>query len=268
MKSDSVKQSGVRQESIFEENLRHYAIWHFIRYKRIADLINGSDGKYLLDVGCGIGLQDLLIVDKDVISIDIDRRNLVEAKEVRKRMQMGQATIHTLVGDIHSLPLNKEFDVILCSEVLEHLAHDRMALASLLTVLKEDGLLFLTLPNRLRLELSQLFRFSLRVHCIQPDHIREYTVTDVPNLVRSFPLKIENITGVYFDFPLFHALILPIRVPINLQFSNKFLFFAYLALYDIYTKFWMPLERLFWHHAYHILIELRRTSLTEKNNIC
>lgn len=74
-----------RQKIVFWENLKHgYAIWHFIRYKIIADFINDTEGKCLLDVGWGIGLLDLLIANKDIVSIDIDRKNIREAKRIRE----------------------------------------------------------------------------------------------------------------------------------------------------------------------------------------
>lgn len=62
-------------KSILWENLKHgYAIWHFIRYKRIADFVNDIDGKYFLDVGCGIGLLDLLIANNGIVGSTLTAR--------------------------------------------------------------------------------------------------------------------------------------------------------------------------------------------------
>jgi len=228
-----MKLMNMRQKTILWENLKHgYAIWHFIRYRRIADFVNDTDGKYLLDVGCGIGLLETTKLDHN--------------------------RIHTLVADLHFPPFRKKFDVIICSEVLEHLTNDKTALAALSSVLNEDGLLLITLPNAIRLEFSELFRLALRPQRMYPAHVREYEVNDAYCLVGGFPLRMEKITGVYFDFPLFHVFSPPIRIPISLRLSPKFRFFVYNALYQIYTTFWIVVERLFWHHAYYILIILKK----------
>jgi len=254
-----MKLMNMRQKTILWENLKHgYAIWHFIRYRRIADFVNDTDGKYLLDVGCGIGLLDLLIANKDIVGVDIDRKNIREAKRIRKTTKLDHNRIHTLVADLHFPPFRKKFDVIICSEVLEHLTNDKTALAALSSVLNEDGLLLITLPNAIRLEFSELFRLALRPQRMYPAHVREYEVNDAYCLVGGFPLRMEKITGVYFDFPLFHVFSPPIRIPISLRLSPKFRFFVYNALYQIYTTFWIVVERLFWHHAYYILIILKK----------
>jgi SAM-dependent methyltransferase len=254
-------------QSIFWENLKHgYAIWHFIRYERIADFVNDTDCKYLLDVGCGIGLLDPLIANKYIVGVDIDRKNIVEAKRIRKTTKLDHNAIHNVVADLHFLPFREKFDAIICSEVLEHLTHDKAALAALLTLLKEGGLLLMTLPNAIRLEFSQLFRLTLRQKRMHPTHVREYKVNDAYCLVRAFPLRMEKITGVYFDFPLFHVFSPPIRIPLCLHLSPKFRFFVYNALHQVYTKLWMPVESLFWHHAYYILAVLKKVHL-ESNRV-
>jgi len=260
MNLSSVMETKVRQEVILWENIKHeYAIWYFTRCIRTADFINDIDGKHLLDAGCGIGLLDNLIVNKEIVGIDIDRKNIRDGKQIRKIIKLKDNTVHTLVADLYFLPFKEKFDIVICTEVLEHLAENRIALATLLSVLREGGFLLITVPNILRLEFSQLARLALRAKYLCPYHLREYKVSEVYNLIKSFPLRIEKITGVYFDFPLFHVFYLPTRVPIRSYIPLKFRFFVYRALYRIYATFWMALERLFWHHAYYILIILKKS---------
>lgn len=270
MKLGLKKERKMRQESILWENIEHeYAIWHFIRYKKIADIINETEGKQLLDVGCGIGLLDLLITNKEIIGMDINRKNVIEAIQIRKNNKLRENAFHALVADLHTLPFKEKFDVVICSEVLEHLTDDRRALKALLSVLKQKGLLLITLPNALRLAFPQLSRLALRPKYLCSEHLREYKVNTVHNLVRPFQLRIEKITGIYFDFPLFHIFSLPTRAFTSIQFSTKFRFFVYTTLYRIYATFWTTLEKLFWHHAYHILLVLRKaTSSKDRHSHC
>lgn len=254
-----------RQRRLFWENLKQgYAIWHFIRYKRIADFVNDTDGKHLLDVGCGIGLLDLLIENKDIVGIDIDRKNIREGNRIRETMKLDQNKIQNLVADLHFPPFKEKFDLVICSEVLEHLTYDTKALAALLSVINEGGLLLITLPNALRLEFPRLFRLSLRPKRMYPGHLREYKMSDAYALVGTFPLRIEKIMGLYFDFPIFHIFNLLIRVITSLHFSIKFRFFVYEALHQIYATFWMALERLFPYYAYYILVIVRKSSSKEQ----
>jgi 2-polyprenyl-3-methyl-5-hydroxy-6-metoxy-1,4-benzoquinol methylase len=250
------------RESVFWESIKHqYSIWHFIRYKRVVDIVNNIEGKFLLDVGCGIGLLDFLIANREIIGVDIDRKSLKDAIRVRENYKLKRSTFFPLVADLHAPPFKEKFDVVVCLEVLEHLPDDKRALAALLSVLKEDGFLIITLPNALRIEFPQLFRLALRPKDLCPEHLREYQVNNVhESLLESFPLEIEKMSGVYLDFPLFHILNLPIRPFSSIQFSTKFRFFAYKALFRIYTIFWTGLEKLFWRHAYYILIISRKSS--------
>ena len=53
------------------------------------------------------------------------------------------------VGDIRALALGEgSFDVVVCFEVIDHLAEQEDALIELARVLKDDGVLLMSLPNR------------------------------------------------------------------------------------------------------------------------
>ncbi len=66
-----------------------------------------------------------------------------------------------LVCDITAIPLSdKEFDVILCSEVLEHLPDPMAALDEMTRLLKEDGLLILTTPFASMVHMAPFYFYS------------------------------------------------------------------------------------------------------------
>ena len=83
-------------------------------------------------------------------------------------------------ADITSLPFHEgEFDVVLCSHVLEHVADDRKAMAELHRVLKPDGRLYMLQPVRLEnaATLEDPFvtaRWQRRRLFGQRDHVRIY----------------------------------------------------------------------------------------------
>lgn len=80
----------------------------------------------VLDVGAGGSSYDRFFPNR--ISIDIDPMRSPD-----------------VVGDAHNLPFSdEEFEMILCTEVLEHLKDPRRAIAEMRRVLKKEGVLIVT----------------------------------------------------------------------------------------------------------------------------
>lgn len=239
---------------LYESLQRNYAIWHFIRYEKIADIINDLDGKYVLDVGCGIGLLDFLLSNKKVVGVDIDFQSVREANKIRKKIKPKEDMTHSfVVADLSFLPFRDSFDVIACSEVLEHLSNDEKALKSMLFHLKQQGLMLITLPNLYPLDFSRLLTLRRAETYIFPSHIREYRMSDIKRLTASLPTSIVKITGLYFDFPCFHILAIMQR---RLKFPMKMRFFIYNVLHHAYDTLWAFFEKIFWRRTYYILIIL------------
>ena len=100
-------------------------------------------GTHTLDAGCGYGLFSAVAVGRGaaVVSVDIGERLVARA--------VARAGSHGVVADVCELALGDErFDVVISSEMLEHTAAPARAVAELARVLKADGLLVLTTPNR------------------------------------------------------------------------------------------------------------------------
>lgn len=234
--------------------VRNYAIWHYIRHERVAEFINQMDGIFVLDVGCGEGFLDFLLVNKVVTGVDVSSEKVEKAKQIERMLKTQENTVYSfLVADLHHLPFKKKFDMVVCTEVLEHLSDDKKALRAISSIMKKDGFLVITLPNSLRLD----FRSSLRPRqkFMHPDHIREYQVNNIQNLVKSLPLKIIKISGIYFEFPFFHLLFIPtflskrkMLLPITLRFLLNNAFF------QVYMTLWGMLRTLFWYRSYYILV--------------
>jgi 2-polyprenyl-3-methyl-5-hydroxy-6-metoxy-1,4-benzoquinol methylase len=117
------------------------------------DLLAESDlvGMKLLDAGCGTGLFSAAAVDRGalVTSLDVGERLLeqVAAKTNSKRV----------VGDVANLPFeDASFDIVLSTEVIEHLAQPERGVRELCRVLKPRGQLIITTPNRVWLPAIRL----------------------------------------------------------------------------------------------------------------
>lgn len=99
----------------------------------------------ILEVGCGIGnFTNFLAKYGDVSAIDINR----EYAEQTKRLVKGKAKVG--FGDIEKGQYffnDRNFDVVVCLNVLEHIKDDKRALNNLYNLLKKGGFLILLVPS-------------------------------------------------------------------------------------------------------------------------
>ncbi|MBU0978121.1 MAG: class I SAM-dependent methyltransferase, partial [Nanoarchaeota archaeon] len=94
-------------------------------------------------------------------SIDIDKDNLDRAREILPELNFLYANAQK------KLPFeNREFDVVVMTEVLEHLKDERLILKEIRRVLKKNGALVLSVPKR------RWFNIFSPITHVQ--HIREY----------------------------------------------------------------------------------------------
>lgn len=102
------------------------------------------NGKMLLDAGCGTGWFSLKAMEHGarVTSLDVGI-NLLE--QVGKKCRSERCA-----GSICALPFpDQTFDFVVSSEVIEHVPEPRLAVRELARVLKPEGILALTTPNRI-----------------------------------------------------------------------------------------------------------------------
>jgi 2-polyprenyl-3-methyl-5-hydroxy-6-metoxy-1,4-benzoquinol methylase len=108
--------------------------------------------KLLLDAGCWVGVYSMLLSSHvRVIGIDVSRIYITNAKkwchEEGKR-----SVIDFIICDIEHLPFRRGiFDLLICSETLEHLKHIGRGLTELVRALKTGGKAVISMPNRFSL---------------------------------------------------------------------------------------------------------------------
>jgi 2-polyprenyl-3-methyl-5-hydroxy-6-metoxy-1,4-benzoquinol methylase len=101
---------------------------------------------HILDVGCGTGIQvtiPLANAGYSVVGIDSDRASIERARELSR----GLANIELRNTEFDETQVSELFDLVICSEVLEHLANPEKLVWKMRNVLKERGFLLVTVPN-------------------------------------------------------------------------------------------------------------------------
>ncbi len=105
---------------------------------------------HLVDFGCGNGAQTLLLANicERVTGVDVNREFLADFEaQAAARVQSGQ--VSSLLLDQGRIPLDDgTADVVTSFTVLEHVPDEREALAEMYRILKPDGRLILSVPNR------------------------------------------------------------------------------------------------------------------------
>jgi 2-polyprenyl-3-methyl-5-hydroxy-6-metoxy-1,4-benzoquinol methylase len=129
-------------------------------YRRISNIevlfrhaVHGRDDCRVLDVGCGDGYHICLFnADPDIqermtfAAIDVSRTDLGLAGALER--SLGYRNIYLVGCSAEHLAFPAScFDVVLCSDVIEHLPQPERCLGEMLRVLKPGGTTILTTPN-------------------------------------------------------------------------------------------------------------------------
>ncbi|MCP4667840.1 MAG: methyltransferase domain-containing protein [Deltaproteobacteria bacterium] len=137
-------------------------------------------GAKVLDIGCGTGRHTCAASRLEkavVIGSDIRHDDLVET---RKRLTceeklgvQGKGIWGTIVSDINCLPFKSDvFDLVICSEVLEHIRDEKRALAEVTRVLKPEKDLVVSVPRYLPERIC--WALSEEYHKADDGHLRIY----------------------------------------------------------------------------------------------
>ena len=162
----------------------------------IKDLIlklipRSGTGLNALDAGCGTGFFTLEFLKRGffVDSFDITEYAVEKTKSIIPWELKSRLDIQVL--DINSFKTNKKYDIILLSEVLEHINDDAAIVKKFGRMLKENGLILITVPFDQSLW-SPSDEYS--------GHIRRYSSERMTKLINNSGLKIEKMWC--YGFPI------------------------------------------------------------------
>ena len=171
------------------------APWHhwYVEHLQPADLV--------LDLGCSNGAHALVAARRvrGVVGVDYDRAALGVAADSARRA--GRGNLHLLAVDVtERLPFrDASFDAVLFLDVIEHLEPRRHVLGEIARVLRPDGRLLVSAPNRetswrRRLREAGLFAFS------DPDHKIEYSEAEFRDELRAGGFALDGpVMPVVYD---------------------------------------------------------------------
>lgn len=197
-----------RNRLLFPEH--RLTVAKFIDYFRDVD-INSS----VLDAGCGDGFWLEILRDlgfNDLVGIDLSFPFLQRAKS---------KGLEVIRCDISKMCFNRQFDVVIMCDVLEHISDLESVINNIYQTLKENGILYLIIPVYDSLS-SRYDRFIKRRSKI--DEARQHDETHIHAFSKSEIIKLLNSHSFQVDKTIYTSNRLPF-VTGKIQkytFGNKF----------------------------------------------
>ncbi len=145
-----------------------------------------GQGNQILEVGCRSGnLTQYYHEGNEVVGVDVDRNALVE---FGKRLDLES---HWVDVDSEPLPFREgQFDVVVFSEVMEHLRFPQKTLEEIQRVLKPEGRMIGSVPNSFRLRNRLKFLFGNAFE-VDASHLRSYSHVLLRRELSTFFNRIE-----------------------------------------------------------------------------
>lgn len=113
---------------------RYMAVSQFAKSRRVLDIASGE----------GYGAFLLSMHAEEVVGVDVSREAVEQA-----RSKYNSDRLSFEVGSISSIPMSDSyFDVIVSFETLEHVDGHEQVLSELVRVLKQDGVLIISTPDK------------------------------------------------------------------------------------------------------------------------
>lgn len=163
-------------------------LWHMNKLNVVLGLIASSPGK-ILDVGCASGwfLSKVAQVfpKAQCYGIDIYDKAVAYGKKLYPGISFQKA-------DAHTMPFKTStFDLVICTEVLEHVNDPKSALLEIKRVLKKDGFAIIELDSgsilfTITWFLWQRFRGGVWEHA----HLHSFTVKKLEKMILSCGFRI------------------------------------------------------------------------------
>lgn len=162
-------------------------------HKPLLNILKGRLYRYkkILDIGCGTGTVCFYFAKNGIYSvgIDISKKAIALAKINAKYLFLTKQT-KFYYSDFPGHKESGKFDLIICTEVLEHLHDDNRAMSEIYSLLNPGGELIVSVP----LKSSFLYRHRfLEKFDNEVGHLRRYSESELKELIQNEKFRIIKI---------------------------------------------------------------------------
>ena len=160
----------------------------------------------LLDIGCGGGLvcKPMHEFGSNVTGIDANKHNTKAASSYAKEHNLNIKYINSTVEDY--APKNKNtYDVVLCLEVIEHVANPKEFVKNISTLVKQDGILIFSTINRTLKSFAQAIIIAEYILNWVPKKTHRHSKFVKPSelvlMLKDTPLSLFELKGLKLSLP-------------------------------------------------------------------
>lgn len=169
-------------------------LWHINKLKNVINSIKlrHTNPLNILDVGSASGwfLYELKkeFGNAECVGIDVYKKAIDYGKRKYKNIKLVKA-------DAHKIPFkDREFEVIICCEVLEHVEEPEVVIKEMRRVLKENGTLIVEIDTSNWLfKLIWYFWTNLRKGVWRDSHVHSFSVEELKKLFVKNGLRIKEV---------------------------------------------------------------------------
>lgn len=184
-----------KQSKIISKN--NFTYRHIINF---VDKYSVGKGE-VLDIGCGVGTLCFYIASKGrhVLGVDISSRAIRVCQESSRKLALAKLTKFEVIN-FPKEAISGKFDLVILTEVVEHLPNDKLALKKIFALLDRGGIAIITTPslNAPLHRLGYANNFDQRV-----GHLRRYTVGSLSKKCENSGFKVietKKVEGVLRNF--------------------------------------------------------------------
>ncbi len=165
-------------------------LWHTRKWMVIKKMMDGNPGK-VLDIGCASGWMTAKIArtlaKTEVTGLDVSEKMIKYAKTKHRK-------IIFICADAHQLPFrNKSFDLIICSETLEHVIDPLAVLLEIKRCLSPGGQVIISLDSGSGLfNLVWFFWLKTKGKVWQGAHLHSFNRKKLRRLFKKAAFQIEE----------------------------------------------------------------------------
>jgi SAM-dependent methyltransferase len=164
------------------------------------DRLHLRPGQLVLDVGAGFGRHAFEVARRgaQIVALDYGEPEVISTRStIAAMVQAGEITADrfagALRGDATRLPFTDHtFDVVITSEVLEHIQDDVTAIAEMYRVLRPGGIFAVTVPSWLPEVINWRLSSEYHAPASKGGHVRIYSAVELAAKLRAAGLQIEG----------------------------------------------------------------------------
>ncbi|EPY51337.1 hexaprenyldihydroxybenzoate methyltransferase Coq3 [Schizosaccharomyces cryophilus OY26] len=161
-------------------------------------------GKQVLDIGCGGGIlsESMARLGANVTGVDASKKALDVAKDHSEKDPKIRDRLKYIHGPIEKQNFDKQFNIVTCMEVVEHVTNPRDFLESLMNLVKPNGYLMLSTISRTFMARVLTIFLAEKVLGIVPDGTHDYQKyirpEELAEFFREHHWKVNDVRGVMY----------------------------------------------------------------------